>query len=106
MMFGTVAHSRLKEGVTVDQLKALFAGSDINDTAIGSVALLVFESTSDPRDIWIATAFESRDAYFKNANSPEQNARFERMRAVMEGTPEWHDGNVVTARLEGRVLAS
>jgi len=101
-VFGTIARSRLKEGVSVEQLKALFADAD--DQRAGAVALLVYQSADDPRDVWIASAFESRETYFKNADSPEQNARFERMRALVEGQPEWHDGNVLLARAEGRVL--
>jgi hypothetical protein len=103
-VFGTVAHSRLKEGVTIEQLKEQF-GSAEDGQPTGAVALLVFQSESDPRDVWVASAFESRDVYFKNADSPEQQARFERMRSVMEGQPEWHDGNVIVARVEGRVLS-
>jgi quinol monooxygenase YgiN len=97
-MFGTVARFRLKEGATVDQLNAITAGAD--DRPAGSVALLVFQSDKDPRELWIATAFENRDSYFKNADSPEQNARFEKMKELMEGAPEWHDGEVVTAYTE------
>ena len=102
-MFGTIARSRLKEGVTVDQLKQVFSDED---RPASSVSLLVFQSTKDPQEIWIATAFESREAYTKNADSPEQNARFERMRALMEGAPEWHDGEVIAALVEGRALAT
>jgi quinol monooxygenase YgiN len=94
-MFGTVARMRLKEGATVDQLNAITAGEE--NRPAGSVALLVFQSEKDPRELWVATAFESREAYFKNADSPEQNARFEKMRELFEGAPEWHDGEVVTA---------
>lgn len=103
-VFGTVARSRLKEGVTVEQLKALFG--DAGDQPSGAVALLVFQAADDPREVWIASAFESRETYFKNADSPEQQSRFERMRGLLEGQPEWHDGNVLLARLEGRVLSS
>jgi len=103
-MFGTVARSRLKEGITVDQLKEQFSRGD--GQPAGAVALLVFQSANDPREVWIASAFESRETYFKNADSPEQQARFERMRDMLEGPPEWHDGDVVVARLEGRVLSS
>jgi quinol monooxygenase YgiN len=102
-MFGTVARSRLKEGVTVDQLKGLFKEEDIPS---GAVSLLVFQSTNDPRDIWIASAFESQDVYTKNADSPEQKARFERMRELMEGAPEWHDGEVIVARSARGAVAS
>ena len=92
-MFGTITRARLKDGVTVDNLTALF---DTEDRPAGSLVLIALQSVDDPREVWLASAFESREAYFKNADSPEQNARFERMRALVEdGPPEWHDGNIV-----------
>ena len=92
-MFGTISRSRLKEGVSIEQLTALF---DAEDRPAGSLALIALQSVNDPREVWIAGAFESRAAYFKNADSPEQNARFERMQQLLEGgPPEWHDGDVI-----------
>ncbi len=102
-MFGTIAHTRLKEGVTIEQVRALFG--DENRPA-AAVSLIVFQSESDPRDLWIASAFESREAYFKNSDSPEQQARFQAMQALFEGQPEWHDGNVVTVINEDRVRSA
>ena len=103
-MFGTITRARLKEGVTVDDLKAQF---DTGDRPASSLALIVLQSVDDPREIWFASAFESREAYFENADSPEQNARFERMQQLVEGgPPEWHDGNVVLLATEGRVRAA
>lgn len=102
-MFGTISRARLKEGVTIDQLTALFARED---RPASSLALIAFQSVDDPREVWVAGAFESREAYFKNADSPEQKARFERMRALVEDAPpEWHDGNVVFLATEHGVRA-
>ncbi|HEY6378926.1 MAG TPA: hypothetical protein VI316_07080 [Candidatus Dormibacteraeota bacterium] len=95
-MFGTISRWRLKEGVTEQQL-AEFVDSMRADRPASAVALVVLRSASDPREMWIAGAFESRAAYDANAASPEQNARFERVRALMEGAPEWHDGDVLAA---------
>lgn len=92
-MFGTVTRVRLKEGVSIEDLTSLF---DVEDRPASSLALIALQSVDDSREVWLASAFESREAYFKNADSPEQNARFERMRALVEDSPpEWHDGNVV-----------
>ena len=101
-MYGTIARARTKEGVTVDQLKERF---DPDARPAGSLSLIVFQAENDPREVWIASAFESREAYFKNANSPEQQARFEQMQAMMEGPPEWHDGHVIVVRSDERVSA-
>ena len=92
-MFGTITRVRLKEGVTIEQVTALF---DVEDRPVSSLALIALQAVEDPREIWLASAFESREAYFKNADSPEQNARFERMQKLVDGgPPEWHDGNVI-----------
>ena len=60
----------------------------------GWVTTLAFRSDSDPDEIWIAVAFESKEAYLANANSPEQQARFQQFRALTAADPEWHDGEV------------
>ena len=31
----------------------------------------------------------------KNAGSPEQNVRYQQMVALLEGPPEWNDGEIV-----------
>ena len=97
-MFGTITRVRLKEGVSIEQMTALF---DVENRPPSSLALIALQSVDDPREVWIASAFESREAYFKNADSPEQNARFERTRELVEdGPPEWHDGNVIAVSTE------
>lgn len=103
-MFGTISRVRLKEGVTIDELKAQF---NDEDRPASSLALIALQSVDDPREVWVASAFESREAYFQNADSPEQNARFERMQQLVEGgAPEWHDGNVVVLATERGVRAA
>ncbi|HEX6492182.1 MAG TPA: hypothetical protein VF112_01655 [Candidatus Dormibacteraeota bacterium] len=102
-MFGTIARWRLKPSVTDEQLNEVL-GMMRDDRPASSVAILVFRSATDPREIWVAGAFESREAYVANAATPEQNARFERIRALIDGEPEWHDGDVLFAAAEQRVL--
>ena len=34
-------------------------------------------------------------AYQANAASPEQDARYQKLRALLARDPEWHDGEVV-----------
>jgi hypothetical protein len=43
----------------------------------------------------MAVVFSSKEAYVKNAESPEQNSRYEAFMELLEGPPEWHDGEVV-----------
>ena len=41
--------------------------------------------------------WESREAYTSNSSTPEQDARFGRLRALLESDPEWHDGEIVVS---------
>jgi hypothetical protein len=54
----------------------------------------IFGSIS--REYWIAGVWESREAYTSNS-APQQTARFERLRALLESDPEWHDGEIVVS---------
>jgi heme-degrading monooxygenase HmoA len=61
----------------------------------GHIATYVFKSDADPNVHFVTTVFESRDAYTKFADSPEQDKRFHQMRELLAADPEWHDGEVV-----------
>jgi quinol monooxygenase YgiN len=61
----------------------------------GGAHLLVFTPESAPDDLWIAVAFESREAYQANSDSPEMQERYNQMQEYMAEPPEWHDGEVV-----------
>ncbi len=104
-MFGTIVRWRLKASVTDDQLNDVLAMMR-DDRPASSVAIIVFRSATDPRELWVAGAFESREAYVANAATPEQNARFERISALLDGAPEWHDGDVLFAAAQERVLTA
>lgn len=93
-MYGTIAKMRLKEGITDEQLAEYWTVMR-DDPPPSSVGVTVYRSSEDPRTLWVAGCFESKEAYFANAATPEQSARFERVRAMTEGDPEWHDGEVV-----------
>ena len=43
----------------------------------------------------MAVIFDDRASYVANANSPEQNARYLQMVELLEGAPEWHDGEIM-----------
>jgi hypothetical protein len=49
---------------------------------------------SDPQDAYLVVGFESEAAYRRNAESPDQHARYEAYRALLETDPEWHDGEI------------
>jgi hypothetical protein len=49
---------------------------------------------SDPQAFMLVVGFESEEAYRKNAESPEQHARYEKYRALLDADPEWYDGEI------------
>ena len=40
-------------------------------------------------------AFDSKDSYRANAEDPEQDAFYQRWRALMDTDPEWNDGEII-----------
>jgi hypothetical protein len=43
-------------------------------------------------EVIIAVFFEDKESYWKNANDPEQDKRFQEFSKFFESEPEWHDG--------------
>lgn len=92
-MFGTVARMQLKPG-SRGQLDAQMKEFESAQVP-GWVSTTIYEADNDPNELWMSVAFESRDAYQANAESPEQHERFLKMRELLVADPEWHDGQIV-----------
>ena len=94
-MYGTVARYRLKPGME-EQLLAF--EREIREARLpGLVAEFTYRMDEDPSVYYEAVVFESRAAYRAVAESPEQDARYRKLLALLDGPPEWHDGEVVHA---------
>jgi quinol monooxygenase YgiN len=92
-MYGTIARIKI-DPIKFEELKAL---GDAMDTALGQVARYVYKMDADPGEFFLVAVFESKEAYWANAQSPEQHERFMRLRALLLEDPEWHDGEIVSA---------
>ncbi|MBI2761057.1 MAG: antibiotic biosynthesis monooxygenase [Chloroflexi bacterium] len=94
-MYGTVARLQVKPGKEADLIAF---GDQVGVTTIpGLVRELIYRMDVDATEFYMCVAFESKEAYFANANSPEQHARYEQFRALLAADPEWHDGEIVFA---------
>jgi quinol monooxygenase YgiN len=92
-MYGTVARMKIKPG-TEEQLRQL--SRDFDSVQVpGLVSQQVYRLDADPNEFILVVAFESKDAYVANADSPEQHDRYQRFRALLAAEPEWHDGEIV-----------
>lgn len=96
-MFGTVARMRVKPGAE-PLLMAWTEAMRGRDNAVrashGWLSTAIFRSLEDPLVFWMAVVFESREAYRENAERPNQDAQYIRLRSCLEADPEWHDGDV------------
>jgi quinol monooxygenase YgiN len=92
-MYGTVARIKVRPG----SKEKLMAWSRQQPVVAGQVATYVYQSDKDPNELWLCVIFENKEAYFANANSPEQNERFSQMVQFIEREPDWHDGEVIYA---------
>ncbi|MFN2613655.1 MAG: putative quinol monooxygenase [Actinomycetota bacterium] len=95
-MYGTVANARVKPG-HIDQLQSVMAEweRDFGGKDVGEVASLVYRLDADPNSIILVAAFTDKATYVKNADSPEQDKWFQRLREHLEADPEWNDGEIV-----------
>ena len=94
-MYGTIARMQVKAGAEDAFLRVT---EEIEGVPVqGMTAVYVYQMDRDSREYFMVAVFESKEAYFANANSPEQHARFMQLMTVLEHEPEWHDGTVVYA---------
>jgi heme-degrading monooxygenase HmoA len=92
-MYGTVARIRAKPG-SAEMLMEISKQLD-EERPPGFVASYVYQMENNPNEYYLAVAFESKDAYWDNARSEEQDKRYRRLREHMQDDPEWHDGEIV-----------
>jgi quinol monooxygenase YgiN len=93
-MYGTVARMRLKPGM--EERLLAFDREEQARRIPGFVGEYIYRMDDDPSVFYLAVAFESKEAYRANAASPEQDERYHKLRELLDGDPEWHDGEIVS----------
>lgn len=93
--YGTIAKMRLSPGAE-PLFRAQFAAL-VHEQLPGWVYTTFYQSDFDPLDVWMVTAFESREAYRANAERPNMDALYRRIRGCLSQDPEWHDGPLMAA---------
>jgi hypothetical protein len=96
-MYGTIAHVRARPGMEA-RLKAEIRRFEEARTP-GAIASYVYRMDADSNDYYIAVIFESKESYVANANSQEQNARYQALLELLISEPAWHDGEIVAVAL-------
>ncbi len=98
-MYGTVARIRLKSGMEA-QLNAEMERFQERRVP-GFIASYTYRMDADPNETYLAVVFESKEAYHANANSPDQDKSYQRLLALWDGPPEWHDGEIIHSLVQG-----
>lgn len=93
-MYGTVAHMKVKPG-KLDDLKKQMTDFDMNRRPKGYLGEIIYQMDSNPNEIMLAVFFDSKENYHANANDPEQDKEYRKMRELLDADPEWHDGEVI-----------
>ncbi len=93
-MYGTVARMKVKPG-EVDALKKVMDEFSATRQPKGYLGEIVYQTDNDPNELFVAVFFSSKEDYHANANDPEQDKEYQKMRAHLASDPEWHDGEVI-----------
>jgi quinol monooxygenase YgiN len=92
-MYGTIARMRIKPGM-MDKLQAEM--KEYESLAVdGYVGTSVYQMDENSNEVYLVVAFRDKGSYIKNADSPQQNERYEKMMSYLDGEPEWHDGEII-----------
>jgi antibiotic biosynthesis monooxygenase (ABM) superfamily enzyme len=102
-MYGTIARLRVKEGAEADLQRLNEEFKTLN--VPGYIGEYVYRMDADPRECYLVVLFADRESYRKNAESADQNQRYEQFRALLESDPEWHDGEIISAMTPATVGA-
>lgn len=92
-MYGSVFTLRPKAGQEQDVILLMEEWDrERRPKAKGAVAAYLFKL--DKGGMMGVAVFQSKEDYVANANNPEQDAWYRRLRDVLEADPEWNDGEV------------
>jgi quinol monooxygenase YgiN len=92
-MYGTVARIRLIPGKEAELSGFL---REFEQAKVpGAVSEYLYRMDDDPNEYYLAVVFANKEQYTANADDPEQDARYQKLRALLEADPEWHDGEIV-----------
>jgi len=92
-MYGTIARVEINPE-KIGEVQALSRRITL---APGQVGRYIYQMDANPNELFLVAIFESREAYYANAASPEQHERFMELRALLTADPEWHDGEIIDA---------
>jgi quinol monooxygenase YgiN len=93
-MYGTIGHLRVKPGMGGQLIEV---ARQVGALALpGIVAAYCYRLDASVDDYYLAVVAASKEAYFFHAQHPAVQALDRQMLALLDGEPEWFDGEVVS----------
>ena len=95
-MYGTVARLQIKSGqesAFMDYLR--YWSRERKPNVKGAVGGYIYTLDADPGIAIMAVVFQDKESYTANAQSPAQDADYQRLRALLTEDPIWEDGEIV-----------
>jgi quinol monooxygenase YgiN len=91
-MYGTIATIRPKPGNT-DAVRGMIEEWDRTrrPTVAGEVRTYLLRPDTAQDHLMLLAVFPDRASYRANAEHPDQDAWYQRLRALLEADPEWND---------------
>jgi quinol monooxygenase YgiN len=93
-MYGTVARFCIKQGQE-EEFLAAFEEQEGNVEVEGQLGYYIYRLDNEPGVFYLSVIFASRDTYWANARSPEQDARYRKLAEYFAEEPQWFDGEIV-----------
>ncbi|HLI56371.1 MAG TPA: antibiotic biosynthesis monooxygenase [Actinomycetota bacterium] len=94
-MYGTIMRARLKPGAR-ERFEAAMVQWNRRETPDGYHSSEIAWEEADPDRVVMIVHFRDRESYRANAESPEQDAEYRELVALLEAEPEWIDVNYAT----------
>jgi heme-degrading monooxygenase HmoA len=92
-MYGTIARLHPRAGMS-DELMTL--GESLRAAPMpGFRASYLFRPDRNPyfrETVFMVAVFDDAESYRANADSPEQDTRYQALRALLDDDPDWMDG--------------
>ena len=101
-MFGTIARVTVQPGKEEEFRALCEQWTREVGASSGQATEYIFKAEGRPREYLSVAIFRDRETYRANAQDPETDRWYRRLRAVLEADPEWNDGEVIqSAMLSG-----
>ena len=84
----------------VDELRKLMGSMEQQRRIqpMGWAETVIGSRKGNASEVWGVVLWDTSDNYYKNAESSEQNADYQKMRSLLAADPEWFDCDVLEER--------